>query len=110
MQEIADLALILGKILMLTARISSPDSATPRTASLAPASRPRHRKHSPPARQRAEPVPNGTRRHSTPQAAVASADARPGQNYAWQPKNALSENGNDLTNPPTQWHAIYLLT
>jgi hypothetical protein len=41
---------------------------------------------------------------------AVSADAQRGPNSAWQPKNARSENGNDLTNPPTQWHAIYLLT
>jgi hypothetical protein len=40
---------------------------------------------SPPAKQRAKPVPNGTRKHSTPRAAVANADARLGPNYAWQP-------------------------
>mgnify|MGYP007100184763 CR=1 FL=1 len=50
------------------------------TASLAQASLPRHRRHSPAEKQRAERVPNGTRRHSTPRAAVASADAALGRN------------------------------
>ena len=49
-------------------------------------------------------VPSGIPPPSTERAAAASADARRGQNSAWQPKNAHSENGNDLTNPPTQQH------
>ncbi len=52
----------------------------------------------------AKPALNGTRRHSTPRAAAANAAVALGQNSAWQRKNAHSENGNDLTNPPTQQH------
>ena len=53
-----------------------------------PALRPRHPKHSPTEKQRAAPVPNGTRRHSMPRAAVASAAAALGQSSAWQPSVA----------------------
>jgi hypothetical protein len=79
-------------------------------ASLAQASRPRHRRHSPAEKQRAKRVPNGTQPHSTPQAAVASADARRGQNSAWQPKGVRSASGMLLTKHTNKWHAIFLLT
>jgi hypothetical protein len=95
---------------MRFAKQAQVDLAWQHTASLAQASPPRHPKHSPPAKQRAERVPNGTRRHSTPRAAAASADAAHGPNYEWQPKGVRLENGKLLTSPPTKWHAIFSLT
>ncbi len=68
----------------------------PLTASPAPASPQPHPKYSPPAKQRVAPVPNGTHKHSTKQAAVASAVAALGQNSAWQPSVVLSANGNRI--------------